>query len=193
MLAQNSKRLQAAFDFQGSPMLFRLLPRETETMSRFTPAIDDDERDEEEEEEEFHEDENDEDSFSPIFSPFLSFGSIELAVSNDNDSFGFSLQSVISALRLDFYGCVKLINFLRAQVQLFSPSIASPMTAAQVGLIVASLKRDAPFFSEESFLKPATSSPDSFLCNIDYFLPDDEDDDGPERGKQSPSKERKSI
>jgi len=69
---------------------------------------------------------------SPLFSPFVTLDSVALCVAHDAASFGFDLKIKAKELSLDFYGCARLINFIRSAVAEAGASEEKPLDASGV-------------------------------------------------------------
>ncbi|VAH27500.1 unnamed protein product [Triticum turgidum subsp. durum] len=94
---------------------------------------------------------------------------------------GFDFHKLVRELGLDFYGCIKLINFVRSKVRLLSP-LASMTAPSSFSVAenkcwscpeISQLEGKVPW-AEDSYLKPFMED-DSLLHSLSIF--DDEDDE----------------
>ncbi|CAN0484394.1 unnamed protein product [Ectocarpus sp. 12 AP-2014] len=102
------------------------------------------------------------------------------ALKYDSDTYNFDLFVLRTKLGLDFYGCVKLVNYVRAEVSSASGGGLKDVAADIEAAVVAS-KGEA--FADERFLRPALED-DALLLSLEELLlqgdnQDDDEDDAP--------------
>ncbi len=84
--------------------------------------------------------------------------------------FGFDFKAEVKQQGLDFYGCVKLVNYIRSES--LSRKGADP--SALVEAVRAGIKERK--YASDTYLKPALEG-DGLLCELGSFSDDDDDED----------------
>jgi len=113
-----------------------------------------------------------------IFTPGLTFPRAEAALAHDREHNGFDLVATRAALGLDFYGTIRMVNFLRAAVARAAVPAAEKgqrpsLPAAEAARIVADLSAKT-WVADDAFLKP-TLPDDPLLRELGELGADDED------------------
>eukprot|EP00903_Cladosiphon_okamuranus_P008475 g8142.t1 len=95
------------------------------------------------------------------------------ALKHDVDAHGFDLLAIGTKLGLDFYGCVKLVNYVRTEV-------AAGSNAKAIEAAVVSSQGSA--FADEKYLRPALED-DALLLSLEELLlnGDNENENGDDK------------
>ena len=109
---------------------------------------------------------------SPLFAPYLSLPDIAAACAHDMEMYGFDVKATGQRLQLDFYGAIRFVNWLRAEVAKVGPTRAAARRPRHARHLVPG----ARFLSDDAFLKPFMEG-DVFLQNLDKYVVGKEEDD----------------
>ncbi|CAM9441383.1 unnamed protein product, partial [Ectocarpus sp. 12 AP-2014] len=88
------------------------------------------------------------------------------ALKYDSDTYDFDLFALRTKLGLDFYGCVKLVNYVRTEVSCASGGGLKDVVSDIEAAVIAS-KGEA--FADERFLRPALED-DALLLSLEELL-----------------------
>jgi SAM-dependent methyltransferase len=113
---------------------------------------------------------------SPLFAPYLSLPDIAAACAHDMEMYGFDVKATGQRLQLDFYGAIRFVNWLRAEVAKVGPTEERPLAVLDVLGILVPAEPGAAFLSDDAFLKPFMEG-DVFLQNLDKYVVGKEEDD----------------
>lgn len=110
---------------------------------------------------------------SPLFSPFIKLPSILEACQHDEENFGFNIKNLCAELKVDFYGGIKLINYVRSLVK-ESLKLSSPLSLSEATCIIDKVKSFCNMWQgSDEFLKPVMKD-DAFLQFVDSIIVDDD-------------------
>ncbi|CAN0115742.1 unnamed protein product [Scytosiphon promiscuus] len=110
------------------------------------------------------------------------------ALKYDNDTYDFDLLAIRTKLGLDFYGCVKLVNFVRTEVASAESDGGSggDPKAVAAGVEEAVLSSRGGAFSDEKYLRPALED-DALLLSLEELLLQGSDDADDGDGDAAPT------